>query len=142
MKAVYTIGQLSEIEVAGNDVELTAFALCLTHESADIDCEIVPDPSPYSDCARKIRVVAHAGEKVRFAVDRNRNIIVSGDAAQLQMLAKTVESFAQDSKEGEHIHVDYLGEQHWVHHDSISVVFLHHGNRLECEINSSDVSAR
>lgn len=53
MKAIYTLGEFNEIEITGNDVEWTAFALCLEQRTFEIDCETTDDPSPYSNCTTR-----------------------------------------------------------------------------------------
>lgn len=127
MRAVYILGDFSEVEIAGHDDEWAAFALCLEQGAADMDCEIAYDPAPYSAGARKIHLVTAPGEKVRFAVDRDGNVAISGDPALLQGLSRTVANFARDFNEGEHIHVDYQGEEHFIGQDSTPTVLFHLG---------------
>lgn len=125
MKVTYTLGQFSEIEISGNEVEWVAFAIALEQGAAAIDCEAVEDPSPYSHCSRMIRIAPRRGTKVRFCVVSGDSLIIEGDPELLQKLAQTAANFGQDFKVGEHIHIDFQGEDHFIGQDSIPVVFAH-----------------
>ncbi len=125
MKAVYYLGDFNEIELAGDEVEWTAFALCLEQGTCEIDCKITDDPSPYSSCIHKIFLTTLPGKKVCFKIDRQSNMLVTGDLELLQILSSTVANFARDFKPGDHIHIDYQGPDHFVGRDSIPVVLAH-----------------
>lgn len=125
MRVVYTLGEFGEIEITGDAVEWIAFALALEQGMVDIDLETVDDPSPYSGAADGLRVSTAPGEKVRFEIEPPRRLVVTGDASLLHGLAQSARTFGFDFQDGQHVHIEYQGEEHFIGRDSIPAVFTH-----------------
>jgi hypothetical protein len=142
MRATYCQGEFREIEISGNSAEWLAVADALGQANAELSCEVVEDPSPYSHYGKRITICRVHGAKVRIDVTPDGGLIVLGDFESLRKLARTTENFGRDFRNGDHIHIDYQGGDHHIAHESIPTVFMHAGSaddapdRLPPEANS------
>ena len=89
-----------------------------------IECEPVNDPSPFEYSTRILRVFHKYGQKVTFCLGTDGSLVVTGDPDLLTILSQNANALGLGGGRDYHIHIEYLGEDHYVGKDSIPMVFL------------------
>lgn len=127
MKALYSTEPLKEIEISGTSLEWNAFALAVEQDGSIVPCENVASTAPYAHAARTIQVLHKKNSKVAFHVTSENEIILEGDPTLLENISGTATNFGNDFRKGNHIHIDFQGEDHYIDEHSISTIFMHEG---------------
>ena len=128
MKALYSTEPLKEIEISGTALEWNAFALAVEQDGSIVPCEKMDAPAPYAHAAQIIRVLHKKNSKVAFQVTPEREVVLVGDPTLLENVAGTATNFGNDFRKGNHIHIDFQGEDHYIDENSISTIFMHEGD--------------
>jgi hypothetical protein len=127
MKVLYSGGRFREVEIAGNRHDWQAFAAALQKDGSRIACPRVDNPAPYEKSLICISIVHQAGRKAEIATGAGDELTVVGDPGLLEVLSQTARTFARDFREGQHIHIEYQGEDHFVALESVPTVFSYEG---------------
>jgi hypothetical protein len=124
MRARYSITPLKEIELSATSLEWQSFAFALHQNGSVIQCESASDPSPYPHSGKRVCVHHKTGEKVKFQVSSDGDVIVTGDHRLLSILSQNATTLGSSGWQDYHVHIEHLGEDHYVEKSSVPVVFL------------------
>jgi hypothetical protein len=121
MKALYSVTPFKEIELSGTPLEWGALALALLENGLIIECESA-NPHPYQHAARMIRVEHRHGRRVEFQLSPEGTVVVKGDPQFLSVLAENAQAM-ESVEQDYHVHIEYVGDDHYVGPESMPVVF-------------------
>jgi hypothetical protein len=127
MTVLYSTGEFSEVEISAHAAEWTRLALSLGRDGAEVECAHVADPSPYSSYSKRVRIKHSSGQKIRFSLGSGGTLIIEGDPGLVRKFADSMAYFGDHYQPDEHMHIDYLGEDHDVAQGSIPAGFAHLG---------------
>jgi hypothetical protein len=112
-----------QISIAGSREELTRLASLIRTGSGKMIGDQTVSPKPYPALLTAITIERKTGGAVTFTVAEDNSLSIAGDKNKMDLLATNVQSFAEDSPDNHHWHVEYFPDHFYLAADSFPVVF-------------------
>ena len=121
MQIRYSTEPFSELDFSGSATDFSELAQALFYGNGEIVAsnEVIPDP--YHSFGSRIVVKTIPGMKVIVAINQ-QDILITGDAKWLSILAQNVDGLAKDAKAPYHTHIEFFQDHPYLDSKSCPLV--------------------
>ena len=104
-----------EMEFRGSSAQFKEFA-AKVRGGSDVSTSLdeAPAPSPYDSSLSRVIISGGSGKVVIALIDGGQSLLVCGAGEFMAVLAATIEGFAEDGVRGEHAHVEFFPDHHYL----------------------------
>ena len=112
-----------EMELRGSGTEFKEFAAGLRSGSeVSVFLAEVPDPSPYDRSLSRVLIRSGSGKVEVALIDDGQSLLICGGAEFMAVMAANFDGFAEDGVRGEHAHIEYFPQHHYLAEDADPLV--------------------
>ena len=112
-----------DMELRGSSSQFKEFAARLrSGGEIPVSPDEVLDPSPYDRALSRVVIRSGSGKVVVTLMDDGQSLLICGGGEFMAVLAANIEGFAEGGAYGEHAHIEYFPDHHYLAEDAEPLV--------------------